>query len=244
MNIATLSDLHIGASPETYQRVCRAVNRIITHYSPADTLVALCGDITENGTRAEYRLARDTLSPLVARGYRVLAVPGNHDYGPLGNRYSRDAHQYWGQYIAEDVCETAPQYPLVWHVDGQRIIGLDSCYSPQPTNGLWEALRERLKPSSAFANGEIGRGQLDALSAWLEDDIPTHVILHHHPLYVMPGMQLVDAHAFWEVVGGRVQSVHFGHRHKRGQYDGHKGIERVRAHGSTGHQGYMDVWQL
>lgn len=243
MNIILLSDLHIGASPDTYRRSVRTVHRIITHHDPAHTIVGVLGDLTEHGERSEYRLARDVLSPLVSRGYRLMPCPGNHDYGPFGNRYSRDAEAAYDEIICGELLGYQARWPRVYHVDGQRIITLDTCYSPPyPVDGFTGRLRAALSPARAFANGELGGGQLDALSAWLEIDAPTHILMHHHPLYAMPGLRLVDADAFLRVCEGRVSSIHFGHRHRSGVYD--RGDMRIRAHGSTGHHGYMSVFAL
>ena len=229
MEIIFLSDLHVGASPETFANCRWAFDRIHADYAPESTAVVIAGDVTENGSQAEYMLAEQLIDPLRAKGYQLMVIPGNHDYGPFGNVYHPGAHHNF-----EKLYGAAP---YVLDLPEVRVIGLDSCYQPgRGAQGGWAKMGELFNPARRFANGSLGVGQLDALSAWLECDKPTHVVLHHHPLYVMPGLRLVDEGIFWRVVRGRAAGVHFGHRHKAQVYDGHNGVPIVRSLGSTGHQ--------
>jgi 3',5'-cyclic AMP phosphodiesterase CpdA len=235
MNLSILSDLHIGASHDTYRRTREAVARIIRHHAPSEATVAILGDVTESGQPDEYRLALDALGPLIARDYRLVVLPGNHDFGPSGISYSLDAHQAFDAFREE----VQGHGGWVHNVEGRRLVCVDSCHVPGPPRSGWARMAQLLSPARRFANGEIGAAQLDVLDAYLEDDMPTHILMHHHPLYVMPGLRLVDADAFWRVVRGRAAGIYFGHRHRPGIYDGHEGVPRVRSLGSTGHQGAM-----
>jgi len=237
MNLILLSDLHLGAGPETYERCCQVFERL-HDLDPAEHAIVIAGDVTENGHAAEYQLAASLIAPLRAKGFNVLVVPGNHDYGPFGNLYHPGAHQRF--------CALAGgSAPYVLDLPDVRIIGLDSCYRPDraATSG-WAKFLDLFAPERRFANGVLGAGQLDALSAWLECGKPTHVVLHHHPLFHAPGLRLVDADSFWRVVRGRASGVYFGHRHIAGNYDGHCGVPVVRALGSVGHQAAMTVVRL
>jgi 3',5'-cyclic AMP phosphodiesterase CpdA len=237
MNLVLLSDLHIGASPDTYRRTRDVVDRIARHHAPSEVTVVILGDVTESGLRSEYELALDALGPLLARDYRVVVLPGNHDYGPSGISYCGDAHRLF------DSFRFAVQGHDRWvhEIGGARLVCLDTCYIPGPPASGWARMAALFSPARRFANGELGIGQIDALSAYLEDDVPTHILMHHHPLYVMPGLRLVDAGPFWSVVRGRAKGIYFGHRHRATIYDGHEGVGRVRAMGSTGHDGAMVV---
>jgi 3',5'-cyclic AMP phosphodiesterase CpdA len=237
MNLVLLSDLHLGAGPETYDRCCHVFDRL-HDLEPSEHVIAIAGDVTDNGHEAEYRLALTLIEPLRAKGFRVLVVPGNHDYGPFGNLYHPGAHQRF--------CALAGgSAPYVLDLPDARVIGLDSCYQPSRERaGGWAMMAELFNPARRFANGSLGFGQLDALSAWLECDKPTHIVLHHHPLYHAPGLRLVDADSFWRVVRGRASGVYFGHRHIAGNYDGHCGVPVVRALGSVGYQAAMTVVRL
>jgi 3',5'-cyclic AMP phosphodiesterase CpdA len=238
MKMVLLSDLHLGASSDTFAACAEVFTRIHKEHAPDDTVVVLAGDVTEHGKKAEFDLANLFIDRLRAADYHVMIVPGNHDYGPFGNVYHPGAQ-------AEFHKLALGRAPYVLDLPEARIIGLDSCYQPgRAAQGGWAKVAELFAPERRFANGSLGIGQLDALSAWLEDGKPTHVVLHHHPLFHHLGLRLVDANAFWRVVSRRAKGVYFGHRHKAQVYDGHEGIPIVRALGSTGHQRAMSVITL
>lgn len=70
IRIAAIGDLHYGhAGPSPVKGM---LNRVAEN---ADLLV-VCGDLTDQGTEAEARLAAKDLSPI---GVPVIAVLGNHD---------------------------------------------------------------------------------------------------------------------------------------------------------------------
>lgn len=72
--IAHLSDIHIGATPESVARA-RAVMRHLDAL-PADLdAVLVTGDIADHGTADEYEQARK----LLTSRHTVLIGPGNHD---------------------------------------------------------------------------------------------------------------------------------------------------------------------
>ncbi len=247
-----LSDLHLGASSATFRRCASVVSNVVEKYDPKETLVAVVGDIAEHGKESEFRLARTVLEGLTDKGFAVIAGPGNHDYGPLGNSYLPDSQQTFERVILGDVCDLKPKYPLTRVFKGHRFFMLDSCYAP-PLKGesLWDRTKQLFAPAKRFANGEIGEGQLAALAAWLEDDyMPVHVLLHHHPLWAAAGLRLVDADAFWDVLKksrADVRGVYFGHRHQEAYYGGDKNpakVPRVVSCGSTGHQGFFKAYTL
>jgi 3',5'-cyclic AMP phosphodiesterase CpdA len=82
MLIAQISDPHIRPSGVLYQGLVdsnamfQAAVDHLNALSPAPDLVLLSGDVVDEGTPAEYAMARDMLSRLRAP---VLAIPGNHD---------------------------------------------------------------------------------------------------------------------------------------------------------------------
>ena len=47
---------------------------------PAPDVGLATGDLTDNGTKAQYALLVDLLAPI---GHRLLPLPGNHDEGLL-----------------------------------------------------------------------------------------------------------------------------------------------------------------
>jgi 3',5'-cyclic-AMP phosphodiesterase len=82
MLIAQLSDPHLRPPGVLYQGLVdsntmfRAALRHLAGLSPAPDLVILSGDVVDEGTAAEYAVARDMLAGL---RQPLLAIPGNHD---------------------------------------------------------------------------------------------------------------------------------------------------------------------
>lgn len=83
MLIAHISDFHVFADkPETplvrpdAAGAARKVAEDIAAFSPAIDAVMFTGDLTDGGSRDDYALLTEILSPL---SMPVLVVPGNHD---------------------------------------------------------------------------------------------------------------------------------------------------------------------
>ncbi|RST83872.1 serine/threonine protein phosphatase [Aquibium carbonis] len=83
MRIAHLSDLHVLVDPTGRGLVrgdavsrARALVADVAALAPKIDVVAITGDLTDDGEEADYALVRDLLAPL---DVPVLAVPGNHD---------------------------------------------------------------------------------------------------------------------------------------------------------------------
>jgi 3',5'-cyclic AMP phosphodiesterase CpdA len=82
MWIAQISDPHVRPAGTLYQGVTdanaalAAAVRQVNRLRPLPDLVLLTGDVTDNGTQAEYDAA---LAILAALRPRLLAIPGNHD---------------------------------------------------------------------------------------------------------------------------------------------------------------------
>jgi 3',5'-cyclic AMP phosphodiesterase CpdA len=108
-SIAAINDTHV-TDADSVVLLDKAVQRI--NGSPAIRLTVVLGDISADGKREEFDLAKKALDRL-ARPY--MAVPGNHDVMGRGVRayaeYSRDfKERSW-----------------VRQEDGWSFIGLDSC---------------------------------------------------------------------------------------------------------------------
>ena len=80
--LAQVSDIHVCPEGTLYQGVADSnamfaqAIQTLNHLQPAPDLVLITGDLTEDGTPAEYRMLRQLLAALELP-YRVM--PGNHD---------------------------------------------------------------------------------------------------------------------------------------------------------------------
>lgn len=198
-----LSDLHYHKREEDNVRADAAVAAAQEVYCEGDVVV-VSGDVTDDGGPEQYARALAALRPLRALAPLVV-VPGNHDYGFLGNLYSRKAHARFTAFaraLGVDYAEIALQ-PTA-EDPGLVVVTVDSCirsFSPfdfaRGRVGFWQ--RRRL------------RKRLDVIRArgWR-----SVVVLHHHPFYRNWTMRLEDAAAFLNVVDGRADLVCFGHTHE------------------------------
>ncbi|HOU00886.1 MAG TPA: metallophosphoesterase [Bacteroidales bacterium] len=201
--IIHLSDLHIG-----HKDCGRNFRTIIENISllkkPAqDYIIVITGDLVDNANKPEMREeAADDIEELERRGYRVLAVPGNHDYGTgtIGNqKFVRIFKERF--YKNPEVT-----YPKVDIIDEMVFIGLDST--------AWELhWHDRF-----LAQGELGKEQLDSLKKILDDPSLVYlkkiVYLHHHPFDFKLGRQLKDSDDLKEIIKNRIDVLLFGHYHR------------------------------
>jgi 3',5'-cyclic AMP phosphodiesterase CpdA len=108
-SIAAINDIHVVDAPTT-ALLDKAVERI--NLLPDVRLTVILGDITEDGKREEFELAKKALDRLT-RPY--MAVPGNHDV--LGQGFRAYAN------YRKDFRETR----WVRQEEGWFLIGIDSC---------------------------------------------------------------------------------------------------------------------
>ncbi len=196
MNIAHVTDFHVGRVIETengpvdlYDRMVTAVAHLKT-LTPQPDLIMLTGDLSNHGSEADYIRVRDALRELEPP---VYILPGNHDRRDALRRIFAD-HQYWPQegylhYVLED-------YPV-------RIIALDTLASGQHYGLLDE---ERLAWVDARLQEAPGR--------------PTLIFMHHPPFKTyMPYPDKLICHngdAFGDIVAHhpQIQAVVCGHVHR------------------------------
>lgn len=201
------SDTHTGAGPDERDNLRALVAHVIATYSPATTTIAISGDLTDDGAAHQYSQLRAILRPLETRGYKILAVPGNHDCGPLGLDWDREARARFDLHVLRPLMHMQPApWPLVASVGGWRAILLDTC----------EGNHDDLVP---LARGELGRRQMARLEVALQDDDrPTLVLCHHHPLKADWLHALDEADELVAMLARRsnVKLVLFGHMHQRG----------------------------
>lgn len=199
MRILHVSDLHLRCDPKHNAIVADKLAWVSTEMGAGDVLV-VTGDITDDGRVEQYANALQLLSPFAGR---IVVVPGNHDFGLLGNFYDRECQKRFAK-LRHALCADTP---WMFRVDGiavGEIIVLDSCMR---TGSIVD-----------FAQGQIGRWNLWKLKRKLDAMRAARAIsvvaLHHNPFYTDWFCRLNDAKKFFETVLGRADIVLMGHEHK------------------------------
>lgn len=207
-----------------------------------DYIIVITGDIADNVSNPEQREeAARCLEDLQDRGYRILAVPGNHDYGTgtIGN--IRNVRLFKERFYKDP----GITYPKTDIINSTAFIGLDS--TAEELN--WH---DRI-----FAQGELGRGQLERLEKILNNNEISRmmkvVYLHHHPFDFKIGRQLKDSRHLRKIIENSVDIILFGHYHRRKKeavtvHHGTWGIPRCYNAGTATHKngnyGYHRVIEL
>lgn len=193
---------------------------LIDNFSKSTFIIT--GDITEDGQKREYKMARKKLYNLKNR---VLFAPGNHDYGLNGMFYNKWASKRFDNFINELMTNTVKKAlfykfndPILTEFKKEKLI----------TIGLDSNIEDHTSPF--LARGEIGNHQLHELKHILEkySDWKKIVYLHHHPLDNKFILALNDDKKFLEIVEGKVDVVLFGHMHKSRVYYGEKRIRDIK----------------
>jgi 3',5'-cyclic AMP phosphodiesterase CpdA len=203
MKIIHLSDLHIGHK-ECGQRFRIIIANIAIRMQPArDYVIVITGDLADNANRTEQREeAAVDVEELGIRGYKVLVVPGNHDYGTgtMGN--VKNITLFKERFFKDSDIS----YPKLDILDDTAFIGLDS--TAEELN--WH---DRI-----FAQGELGKEQLERLKDILDDpktgNMKKVIYLHLHPFDFKLGRQLKDSDDLKEIIENRIDALLFGHYHR------------------------------
>jgi predicted MPP superfamily phosphohydrolase len=228
--IIHLSDLHVGHE-ECGDKFRALIDNITFLKQPANNyIIVISGDIVDNANHTEYvQESVDAIEQLKERGYMVLAIPGNHDYGTgvLGNR------KFVGLFKKKYYKSREISYPKLDITDEIAFIGLDS--TAEELHWL-----DRI-----FSEGELGSEQLKRLMKMLnEPEVASRkkvVYLHHHPFDFKPGMQLKDSNDLKDIIENKIDMLLFGHYHadpvSAGKiYNGAWGIRRCYNAGSSTHK--------
>lgn len=228
--IIHLSDLHVGHKEcgDRFRMIIDCISR--TCLPSSDYIVVITGDIADNAFHAEQsEEAIGGIISLEESGYRVLVVPGNHDYGTgiMGNR------KFVGLFKEKVFHDRRITYPKVDLIDEFAFIGLDS------------NARELNWHDRFFSEGEIGKTQLSRLGRIIRrPEVASRrkiVYLHHHPFDFKLAMQLKDSEELKAVIENQVEILLFGHYHRDEEtalkiYHGTWGIPRCYNAGSSTHK--------
>jgi 3',5'-cyclic AMP phosphodiesterase CpdA len=199
MKLVQLSDPHVRESGvlayervETAAYLERAVNAL-NQLVPRPDVVVVSGDLTDFGTPAEMRTARQLLDRL-ACPYVVL--PGNHD----------DPAVMLAEFADYGLPgEVSLDLGLCWRFDlsGVQVVGLDSTVPGE-------------------AHGNLGEARLDWLDSTLSASaaVPTLIFMHHPPFATgiahMDRQNLRDGDQLYAVLQrhSHVSHVACGHVHR------------------------------
>jgi 3',5'-cyclic AMP phosphodiesterase CpdA len=167
--IAHLSDIHFGAHDP---RIVSATEAWLKERQP--DLVIISGDFTQRARVSQFRQASAYLNRLRGAGFKVLAIPGNHDVplydvvrrfaAPLG-RYKR--------YISRDLCPW-------FENDEVAVLGINTARSLTVKDGRINHDQMRII-HDRFA--QVAKAK-------------TRILVTHHPLFAMPigkGKELSEA---------------------------------------------------
>lgn len=228
--IIHLSDLHIGHE-ECGIKFRTLIDNITFLKQPAHNyIILITGDIVDNANHSEQiDEAVDAIEQFKERGYKVLVVPGNHDYGTgvIGDK------KFVGLFKKKYYGSRKISYPKLDTINEIAFIGLDS--TAEDLHWL----------DRFFSEGELGEAQLKRLKKVLKKPGVASrkkvVYLHHHPFDFKVGMQLKDSNDLKNIIENKIDMLLFGHYHhdpvSAGKiYHGMWGIKRCYNAGSSTHK--------
>ncbi len=228
--IIHLSDLHVGYEDcgSKFQQIVENITKL--KQPSSDYVIVITGDLVENATHeAQSEEALDYVKQLKHRGYTVLVIPGNHDYGTGSWANAK----YVSAFKERFYDDATIQYPKVDVIEGALFIGLDSTAD------------ELHWYDKMLAQGEIGDSQLKRLKAILANKayapLKKIVYLHHHPFNFKMGLQLKDDKKLKAIIENKVDVLLFGHLHNDNEsagkiFNGEWGIPRAYNGGSATHK--------
>jgi 3',5'-cyclic AMP phosphodiesterase CpdA len=240
--IIHLSDIHVGHE-DCGERFRTIIDNITLLKQPAENyIILITGDIVDNANFAEFTdEAIDAIRQLEQNGYKVLLVPGNHDYGTGAWGNNKFVHIFKEKFFGD----TKINYPKLDVVEEIAFIGLDS------------TAEELHWYDTIFSEGELGKSQLQRLKKMLElakiSGLKKVIYFHHHPFDFKFGMQLKDREKLKKIISNKVDMLLFGHYHSHESsagkiFHGMWGINRCYNAGSSTHKngntGYHRVIDL
>jgi predicted MPP superfamily phosphohydrolase len=200
--IIHLSDLHIGYE-DCGDKFRAIIDNITFLKQPANNyIIVITGDIVDNANHIEpVKEAIDAIEHFEKRGYKVLVIPGNHDYGngAMGDK------KFVGLFKERFFKSREITYPKLDIIGKIAFIGLDSTAEELHWNDRF------------FCEGELGKEQLLRLKKILNKPKVAKrkkvVYLHHHPFDFKLGMQLKDNDDLKKIIENKIDMLLFGHYH-------------------------------
>lgn len=233
MNIAHLSDLHIfdDASEDAARAL---VCDIIANLNPANTVVALTGDIIDSPSADQWARAARVVGALVEAGFRVVTSLGNHDLDWMGLTPAREYRELAMSWLCDTLGLEVDEdhWPVVYREKGVTFIACDSNRATRP---------ER----HAIATGALGYQQRMRLARECElarrrgDQVVT--LSHHSPICDNPTLLMTDRSEFLHALAHRCDVLLLGHLHTAAAWSGVWGIGRIYAADASGRSGRYRV---
>ncbi len=228
--IIHLTDTHVG-----YKNMADRLDALVTSIidfakDPGDYVIVHTGDIVEDATvDGNYEKAAASIGRLRTAGFRVLCVPGNHDYGTGGWGDEKYVEKFKHAFLEDPNVS----YPVKTIIGEIAFLGLDSMAD------------ELHWYDRMFCDGELGEKQLQRLKQMLQHDDEVKnaahrvVYLHHRPIVTEWFPTLKDHDKLYRALEGEnISALLFGHKHQGTVWNGNWDIARVYDAGvSTGKQG-------
>ncbi len=175
MRLIHVSDIHVGATSEA---ILDAAHETIAAQSGSALVVS--GDLTQRGSRAEFRRAREWVDDIKLP---TIAVPGNHDTPLLhpGHRVFRPFERY-ADYFGD---LTRPLRTRL-----TRLLPLNTARG-------WQS-------RANWAEGSVALDQLDEMISEADDADAISIMVCHHPFTPFSGAGLRTRTRRGEVASARL----------------------------------------
>ncbi len=248
-----IGDLHLHKSNnnEDNKNSIKVIDYIREHYSndpDGKPVILQIGDLVDDGAEKQYKNAVEIFEPLVEEGFKILACPGNHDYGYRGNIYTEKSQSLFQEYILVNLLKNEDAqkpgvkmedlYPMVDEINGVLFIGVDSVVGSEDK-------------FLHFASGQVGEPQRNKLAEILSENSDKKIVLyfHHHPFCQEKWIHKLthdmdDSREVMRLLSNQVDMLCFGHEHVPEIWNGESGIDWILAAGKTSSLNSMDKLQF
>ena len=223
MKFIHISDLHFHRKKKDNKKNSKTLDFIKQNYSSHNLIVT--GDIVDDGHETQFKRAFEALSPFMGR---IFICPGNHDFGALGNLYSRERAERFDEMLSIPL-----QQGATFTGDNTPVV---NTIVENNTSVMLIALDTNLETDHPFdfACGKVGNNQLAALESIITNpaaaEMAKILFFHHHPfMHNNPFMELKDAYDIMRTIYCRVDFLLFGHKHVPMQWQDYGGIPHVLA---------------
>jgi len=244
MKIIHLSDLHVGKEDKgvIFQSIVNKINEL----TPAsDYIIVITGDLIQSAIKDEksnsihLNEVITQITKLESSGFKVLVVPGNHDYGNAKKINSKLMTLFKTKLYGN----ANESFPRIYPTNDIVFIGLDSI------EGEFDAKINSAEPEPEKVIilgtiGQIGKDQRDRLIGKLKDyesqkDIKFVVYLHNDPFTNRFAFYLKDRDELKTIFENKISLLLCGHTHENRTWD-NWGFQTFNAGSSTNKKEYHD----